>query len=80
MQKQRFDKVRDTLEPTINEMKRTRELLKKIADMAGDDEVCFRLYETCSSLEEVVGHSSDIYRDEPADLADWSCSWMNVVD
>jgi hypothetical protein len=66
-------------------MQRTRELLKKIADMAGDDEVCFRLHEISSSLEEVVGRSWDIYQDEPGDLVDWtdwiwSCSWMNDVD
>jgi hypothetical protein len=66
-------------------MQRTRELLKKIADMVGDDEVCFRLYEISSLLEEVVGRSWDIYREEPSDLANWaewiwSSSWMNDVD
>jgi hypothetical protein len=53
-------------------MQRTRELLKKIADMADDDEVCFRLHEISSSLEEVVGRSCYIYRNEPGDLADWT--------
>jgi tRNA G26 N,N-dimethylase Trm1 len=53
MQKQRFNKVQDSPEEAINEMKRTRELLKKIADMAGDDEVYFRLHEISSSLEVV---------------------------
>jgi hypothetical protein len=33
------------------------ELLKKIADMAGDVEVCFGLHEISLSLEEVVSHS-----------------------
>jgi hypothetical protein len=55
VQKQRFDKVWDNLEAVINKMQRTRELLKKIADMAGDDEVCFRLHEISLSLEEIVG-------------------------
>jgi hypothetical protein len=58
-------------------MQRTRELLKKIVDMAADNEVCFRMHEISLSLKEVVGHNWDIYRDEPGDLsdwADWSCS------
>jgi hypothetical protein len=42
---QRFDKVWDSLEAALNEMTRTREHLNKIADMAGDVEVWFRLRE-----------------------------------
>jgi hypothetical protein len=80
MQKQWFHKVRDSLVATINEMQRTRELLNKIADMAGDDEVCYRMHEMSLSLEEVVGRSWDIYQDELGDLADWSCSWIYNVD
>jgi hypothetical protein len=83
MQKHRFDKVQDSLEAAINEMQRTRELLKKIADMARDDEVCFRLHYISSLLEKVVGRSWDIYQDEPGDFADganWSCNWIYDVD
>jgi hypothetical protein len=64
-------------------MKRTRELQKKIVDMAGDDEVCFRSHEISLSLEEVVGRSRGIYQNEPGDLADWailSCSWIYDID
>jgi hypothetical protein len=57
MQKERFEKVWDNLEVAINEMQRTREILKKIVDMAGNDEVCFSLHDISLLLEEVVGCS-----------------------
>jgi hypothetical protein len=38
-------------------MQRTREILKKIVDMAGNDEVCFSLHDISLLLEEVVGCS-----------------------
>jgi hypothetical protein len=50
MQKQRLNKIRDSLEVAINEMSRTRELLKKIADILVMMK-CFSLHEIPSSLE-----------------------------
>jgi hypothetical protein len=57
-------------------MKRTRDLLKKIVDMAGDDELCFRLHEISSLLEEVVGRNWDIYQNE---LVTWLIWLIGVV-
>jgi hypothetical protein len=61
----------------------TKMLLEPVEGGHIEEEVCFRLHEISSSLEEVVGRNWDIYRDEPGDLvdwADWSCSWMNDID
>jgi hypothetical protein len=92
MQMQRFKEVRDGLEAAIHEMQRTGQLLKKIGEGA-DDEVCFRLHEISSSLEEVVASSLEkyagdsapleLYWDEPeppedCDLAEWAAK--NDVD
>jgi hypothetical protein len=44
--------------------------------MAGDDELCFRLHEISSLLEEVVGRNWDIYQNE---LVTWLIGLIGVV-